>query len=173
MFALFFLWSVLNLVLTVRVLRKEGHKFFSKPAIAGIVCFVGVIASIALVSYFAIPAYARKGQLKRRYTEQIAFLREVVASSQGVLSNSPEVQACFEDHSEILEARIQTGRGAYMSILGSRVHSSRIWLGRFGTARDENGNKISIIVYTDYAKNAEGEWVKISMIIKDIWKRGP
>lgn len=173
---LFCIWSLVNLVLAIIVLREENENFFSKAATVGVSCFAGFLILIPVLSYLFIPAYARRGQLEQRYAEQLALMRKIASGQMESSRNSSRVMAVFTEHPEIIEAGVgRAENDGYHIIFNAtdRNLSGRnmmnTWLGSVGTAQYADGGSIPIVAYRGYARNAQGEWVPIKMTIRDIW----
>lgn len=103
-------WSGVNLILAARALREAGQQAlgaFGRKAVTVVVVWTVLIALFEIVGYLATPSYGRPGAIESRYSEEVSFLRDVAATGQAFTS-SADVHAVFDEHPEILEAKVQT-----------------------------------------------------------------
>ncbi len=176
--AILFAWSLLNFILLIVILRTEKIKFWTKTSSSWIGVAVCMCILFWATIYFSTPDYARRKNIKNIYAEEIAFLKQIIKNDmgieEGIHTDSPKVLEVFGKYPEIFEVELITGIGGRRELLTNDFDYS--WCSRkmrnLGRVKNNQGNEIRLVIYEDYAKNKNNEWVKIVMYIKDIWRSG-
>ncbi len=171
--SIFSIWSWINFGLCTRILREEKVRFWSRRvcyAVGGLVCLFVIPGA---VYYFSIPDYAQIDNIETVYEYEISHLKEAAGDFNGSINNHTmqvwdEVSSVLDNHPEILRAEIKVGRGGGHVIHGEFDSAGGIWPRGIVKAENDLGKRVRCVEYSDYVKNKEDEWVRITLLIRDV-----
>ena len=164
---LYTLWSVINVIFLVRLLKLHQVRFWTKAPILG----CSIIACL-LIGSWVVPTIIlnsedySKASIETQYAEVIEHLIKIQCEDLTRSMNTPQVQALSKAYPEIILAAIKTSRRGSSHIISKKdFKTTSTLVGKMGSGRDSQDNKVKYVIYEDYVKDKDGDWFKIVLWI--------